>query len=202
MVSSVDGDAGRFERSADIGWIRRKSHRSGRRATRRGAGRQGHSKADCVHVSAGAFVSVRAAWIAGIARENVRTVAMDDLFRIDVADLKRVVAADRANGLDPFVVVASAGTTNTGSVDPLNEIADYTESESLWLHVDAAYAGFAALSGEGRTMLDGIGRAISSIETPRTSISPKRVHLRIRPLSAGIHGLRFAICLGRPRIED
>lgn len=104
---------------------------------------------------------VRAAWIAGIARENVRTVAMDDLFRIDVADLKRVVAADRANGLDPFVVVASAGTTNTGSVDPLNEIADYTESESLWLHVDAAYAGFAALSGEGRTMLDGIGRADS-----------------------------------------
>jgi len=115
-----------------------------------------------VYTSAQAHSSVvRAAWIAGIARENVRTVAMDDLFRIDVADLKRVVAEDRANGLEPFVVVASAGTTNTGSVDPLNDLADYTQSESLWLHVDAAYAGFAALSEEGRKMLDGIGRADS-----------------------------------------
>ena len=115
-----------------------------------------------VYTSAQAHSSVvRAAWIAGIARENVRTVAMDDLFRIDIADLKRVVAEDRANGLEPFVVVASAGTTNTGSVDPLNDLADYTQSESLWLHVDAAYAGFAALSEEGRKMLDGIGRADS-----------------------------------------
>jgi glutamate/tyrosine decarboxylase-like PLP-dependent enzyme len=115
-----------------------------------------------VYTSAQAHSSVvRAAWIAGIARENVRTVAMDDLFRIDVADLKRAIAEDRANGLEPFVVVASAGTTNTGSVDPLDEIADYTQSESLWLHVDAAYAGFAALSDEGRRMLQGIGRADS-----------------------------------------
>jgi glutamate/tyrosine decarboxylase-like PLP-dependent enzyme len=86
---------------------------------------------------------------------------MDDLFRIDVAELKRHVAEDRANGFEPFVVVASAGTTNTGSVDPLNAIADFTESESLWLHIDAAYAGFAALSDEGRAMLSGIGRADS-----------------------------------------
>lgn len=115
-----------------------------------------------VYTSAQAHSSVvRAAWIAGIARENVRTVAMDDLFRIDVADLKRVVAADRAAGLDPFVVVASAGTTNTGSVDPLHALADFCESESLWLHVDAAYAGFAALSEEGKAMLNGIERADS-----------------------------------------
>jgi glutamate/tyrosine decarboxylase-like PLP-dependent enzyme len=86
---------------------------------------------------------------------------MDDLFRIDVADLKRVVAKDRAAGLEPFVVVASAGTTNTGSVDPLNDLADYCGSESLWLHVDAAYAGFAALSEEGKAMLRGIERADS-----------------------------------------
>lgn len=115
-----------------------------------------------VYASAQAHSSVvRAAWIAGIARENVRTVAMDEHFRIDVADLKRLVAEDRANGLEPFVVVASAGTTNTGSVDPLNAIADYTEAESLWLHIDAAYAGFAALSEEGKAMLSGIGRADS-----------------------------------------
>lgn len=115
-----------------------------------------------VYVSAQAHSSVvRAAWIAGISRENVRTVAMDDLFRIDVGALKRAVAEDRAGGLEPFAIVASAGTTNTGSVDPLNAIADYCEAESLWFHVDAAYAGFAALSDEGRKMLTGIGRADS-----------------------------------------
>ena len=104
---------------------------------------------------------VRAAWIAGISRDNVRTVAVDDRYRIDVTDLKGLVAEDRAAGLEPFVVVASAGTTNTGSVDPLNVLADYCASESLWLHVDAAYAGFAALSDEGKAMLSGIERADS-----------------------------------------
>lgn len=115
-----------------------------------------------VYTSAQAHSSVvRAAWIAGIARENVRTVAMDELFRIDVNHLKRVVAEDRSNGLEPFVVVASAGTTNTGSVDPLHAIADFTGAESIWLHVDAAYAGFAVLSEEGKAMLSGIERADS-----------------------------------------
>jgi len=115
-----------------------------------------------IYASAQAHSSVvRAAWIAGISRENVRPVAMDDLFRMDAGDLARVVAEDRSAGLEPFVVVASAGTTNTGSVDPLNEIADYCEKEKLWLHVDAAYAGFAALTSRGREMLAGIERADS-----------------------------------------
>ena len=115
-----------------------------------------------VYVSAQAHSSVvRAGWIAGISRENVRTVLMDDLFRMDVANLAVMVANDRANGFEPFVVVASAGTTNTGSVDPLNEIADFCASEKLWLHVDAAYAGFAVLAERGRAMLKGIERADS-----------------------------------------
>ncbi len=115
-----------------------------------------------VYASAQAHSSVvRAAWIAGISRENVRTVVMDDMFRMDVADLARVVTADRSNGLQPFVVVASAGTTNTGSVDPLNKIADFCQTEKLWLHVDAAYAGFAALTARGKSMLGGIERADS-----------------------------------------
>ncbi|MEP6507408.1 MAG: aminotransferase class I/II-fold pyridoxal phosphate-dependent enzyme [Gemmatimonadales bacterium] len=115
-----------------------------------------------VYVSAQAHSSVvRAAWIAGISRENVRTVGMDDMFRMNVDDLARVVASDRSNGLQPFAVVASGGTTNTGSVDPLNEIADFCEKEKLWLHVDAAYAGFAVLSARGKAMLAGIERADS-----------------------------------------
>lgn len=102
---------------------------------------------------------VRAAWVAGIARDNVRIVEMDDRFRMDPRDLQCAIVDDRARGDQPFLVVASAGTTNTGSVDPIDEIADICEHESLWLHVDAAYAGFAALTTEGRELLGRIDRA-------------------------------------------
>lgn len=115
-----------------------------------------------VYTSAQAHSSVtRAAWIAGIPRENVRTVAMDDQYRMITDDLERAVAADRAAGCSPFIVVASAGTTNTGSVDPLHDIADYCVGAKLWLHVDAAYAGFAALTAEGKRLLGGLERADS-----------------------------------------
>ena len=115
-----------------------------------------------VYTSAQAHSSVvRAAWIAGISRENVHVAEMDDVFRIDMNSLERAVSADRQAGLEPFVVVASAGTTNTGSVDPLHLIADFCEREKLWLHIDAAYAGFAALTAEGKKMLSGIERADS-----------------------------------------
>jgi glutamate/tyrosine decarboxylase-like PLP-dependent enzyme len=115
-----------------------------------------------VYTSAQAHSSVtRAAWIAGIPRENVRTVGMDDQYRMITDDLERGVAADRAAGLSPFIVAASAGTTNTGSVDPLHEIADFCVGAKLWLHVDAAYAGFAALTPEGKRLLSGLERADS-----------------------------------------
>jgi glutamate/tyrosine decarboxylase-like PLP-dependent enzyme len=115
-----------------------------------------------VYTSPQAHSSVtRAAWIAGISRDNVRSVEMDSGFRIKVSDLRRAVAADTAAGLSPFMVLASAGTTNTGSVDPLHEIADFCIDEKLWLHVDAAYAGFAVLTEEGKRMLSGLERADS-----------------------------------------
>lgn len=115
-----------------------------------------------IYTSAQSHSSVtRAAWIAGIPRENVRTVEMDSDYRMTVPDLQRKVSADLAKGFSPFMVIASAGTTNTGAVDPLHEIADYCIAEKLWLHVDAAYAGFAALTEEGKRMLSGIERADS-----------------------------------------
>ncbi len=115
-----------------------------------------------VYTSAQAHSSVtRAAWIAGIPRENVRAVAIDDEFRMIALDLDHAVAADRAAGSTPFMVVASGGTTNTGAVDPLHEIADFCVAEKLWLHVDAAYAGFAALTAEGKRALSGLERADS-----------------------------------------
>ena len=103
----------------------------------------------------------RAAWIAGIPRTNVRAIDTDDDFRMKVNALREAVAADRAAGLIPFMVGASAGTTNTGAVDPLGEIADLCAKESLWMHVDAAYGGFAALTGPGAAQLAGIERADS-----------------------------------------
>jgi glutamate/tyrosine decarboxylase-like PLP-dependent enzyme len=103
----------------------------------------------------------RAAWIVGVPRANVRSIATDDDFRMRVGALRDAIAADRAAGMTPFAIVASAGTTNTGAVDPLSEIADVCARESLWLHIDAAYAGFAALTESGAKALRGIERADS-----------------------------------------
>ena len=103
----------------------------------------------------------RAAWIAGIPRANVRGIESDAGYRMRTDALAEAIAADRSAGCRPFMVVASAGTTNTGAVDPLNEIADLCARESLWLHTDAAYAGFAALTEQGAAALDGLGRSDS-----------------------------------------
>ena len=102
---------------------------------------------------------MKAAWIAGIPRANVRAVASDADYRLRVDALREAVARDRAAGLRPFLVCATAGATNTGAVDPLHEIADLAAREHLWMHTDAAYAGFGVLTARGRRLLDGLGRS-------------------------------------------
>lgn len=99
--------------------------------------------------------------IMGLAERRIRMIATDAGRRMDVAALAHAVAADRAAGLKPFVVVTSAGTTNTGAIDPLPEIADLCEAERLWLHVDGAYGASALLSPAHRGLLAGIERADS-----------------------------------------
>jgi glutamate/tyrosine decarboxylase-like PLP-dependent enzyme len=116
----------------------------------------------CVYGSDQAHSSVtRAAWLAGVPRENVRSLASGDEFALRVDALRDALAQDRAAGLVPLMVVANAGTTNTGSVDPLHEIATLCERERLWMHIDAAYGGFAILTETGRKALPGIERADS-----------------------------------------
>lgn len=128
------------------------------RATERGA----DVSALTIYTSAQAHSSVlRAAWVAGLKRENVRIVGIDDMYRMRVEHLARMVAEDRASGMTPCMIVANAGTTNTGSVDPLHELADFSEREQLWLHIDAAYGGFAVLTDEGKRLLSGMERADS-----------------------------------------
>ncbi len=104
---------------------------------------------------------VRAAWIAGVPRNNVRVLPADEDFRLRVADVEAAIRKDRALGLIPFAVAASAGTTNTGAVDPLDHLAELCAAENVWLHVDAAYGGFAAITPEGRELLSGLGRCDS-----------------------------------------
>ena len=104
---------------------------------------------------------MKAAWIAGIARDHVRAVPSDGKYRMRVEALREMVKADRAAGLRPFLIGATAGATNTGAVDPLNEIADFAQREKLWMHTDSAYAGFSVLTDRGRKLLDGMGRSDS-----------------------------------------
>lgn len=99
--------------------------------------------------------------IIGFLPEQVRRVPTDATFRMDVEALERAISADRAAGLKPFVVVASAGTTNTGSVDPLRAIRALCDAHGLWMHVDGAYGASAALSPRHRHCLDGMGEADS-----------------------------------------
>jgi glutamate/tyrosine decarboxylase-like PLP-dependent enzyme len=103
----------------------------------------------------------RAARILGFRTDQVRKLPVDDACRLDVAALVDAVAADAGEGRRPFCVVANAGDTSTGSVDPLPEVADVCAEHGLWLHVDAAYGGFAALDPRGRELLRGIERADS-----------------------------------------
>ena len=103
----------------------------------------------------------RAAWIAGISRDNVRAIPTDDGYRMRIDALRDALTSDRQRGLLPFCVCASAGTTNTGAVDPMHEVSEVCRSQDLWMHVDAAYAGFAALTARGRNALAGIEQADS-----------------------------------------
>lgn len=99
--------------------------------------------------------------IIGFLDRQIRKIAVDADFRLDVVQLAEAIARDRAAGLMPFAVVASAGTTNTGSIDPLHAIADLCAAERLWLHVDGAYGASIALSPRHRGRLAGIERADS-----------------------------------------
>ena len=99
--------------------------------------------------------------VLGFAREQIRLLPSDEDFRLPVESLRRAVAGDRADGKNPFCVIANAGTTNTGAVDPLDQLADLCEREKLWLHVDGAYGAAACLSERGRKLLAGIERADS-----------------------------------------
>lgn len=111
--------------------------------------------------------SIRRGLVAtGFPPEHLRVVETDGRYRMPVATVAEAIRRDRREGRRPAIVVATAGSTNTGAVDPLPELADLCRSEDLWLHVDGAYGAPAAFCEKGRVLLEGIERADSLVLDP------------------------------------
>jgi len=125
----------------------------------------------CIYVGRHAHASVRkAARIAGLRSEHVRVCDSADGLRLDVEAVRIAIKQDLADGLEPVAVVAAAGTTNAGAVDPLHALADLAAEVGVWFHVDAAYGGFFQLTTRGRQRLAGIERADSITLDPHKSL--------------------------------
>ena len=107
------------------------------------------------------FAISRGLKVLGFAREQLRVIGSDEAYRLSPELLRESIAADRAAGKRPFCVIATAGTTNSGAVDPLDALADLCEKEKLWLHVDGAYGAPAMLTERGKRRLKGLERADS-----------------------------------------
>ena len=112
----------------------------------------------------------KALHIAGRGRSPKRVIATDEAYRMSVEALEQALEEDRRNGVRPWLVVASAGTVDTGAIDPLPAIAELCRSYGAWLHVDGAYGGLFALCDEGRTLLRGINQADSVALDPHKTL--------------------------------
>lgn len=112
----------------------------------------------------------KAIHFAGLGDAVVRTIDMDDRYRMDPAALETQVRADRGAGLQPLIIFASAGTTDVGAVDPLGAVAGMAAEHDIWLHVDAAYGGSFLLTDYGQELMAGIDRADSVTIDPHKGL--------------------------------
>ena len=120
-----------------------------------------------VYVSDQAHSSIEKGIITlGLGQRAMRKIPTDKDFRMDVKALAAAIEEDKRNGFIPFCIVATVGTTSTSSIDPVREIVPISEEHAMWLHVDAAYAGSAAVVPELRYILDGCERADSIVVNP------------------------------------
>ena len=108
--------------------------------------------------------------IAGLGEATIREIPLDERHRMRPEALAEAIAADRAAGLRPWLIVATGGATDTGAVDPLDQIADVAQHEGCWFHVDAAYGGFFLLTDHGRALLKGIARSDTAVLDPHKSL--------------------------------
>jgi aromatic-L-amino-acid decarboxylase len=173
-----------------------------------------------IYVSDQAHSSVDKGAIAlGLGEHNVRRLASDSQFRMNVATLREAVAADLRRGFKPLAVVATVGTTSTASVDPVREIAAVCAEYQMWLHIDAAYGGGLALLPEHKEITDGWAEADSLVINPHKmlfvpfdfsalyvrdierlrrlfTLVPEYLHLR-DPAGAEINYMDYGVQLGR-----
>jgi aromatic-L-amino-acid/L-tryptophan decarboxylase len=120
-----------------------------------------------VYVSEQSHSSIEKAVITlGLGQRGLRKIPTDSKFRMDVRALETAIKEDKRNGYLPFCIVATVGTTSTSSIDPVPEIIPIGEEHAMWLHVDAAYAGSAAVVPELRHILAGCERADSLVTNP------------------------------------
>jgi len=114
------------------------------------------------YASAGAHSCIAQAMdLCGLGSEALRLIPMDADFRMDITALADAIAEDQKAGLTPFFIVGTAGTVDTGAIDPLNAIADLARNKGLWFHIDGAFGALARLSPELAPLVAGISRADS-----------------------------------------
>ncbi|MDZ7344952.1 MAG: pyridoxal-dependent decarboxylase, partial [candidate division KSB1 bacterium] len=113
---------------------------------------------------------MKAAMLAGISEKNIRRLEPDRNFRAIPERFEAAITADLNKGFKPFLIVGNAGTTNTGAVDPLIELADLSKKYSLWYHIDGAYGGFFNLCAEGKSKLKGIELSDSLVLDPHKGL--------------------------------
>lgn len=113
----------------------------------------------------------KAAELLGLGAESIRVVPADGRFRMDVAALRAAIRRDRSDGLRPFCVAATAGTVNSGALDPLEELVELCRAESLWLHVDGAYGAMGILDPALRPLYAGLGQVDSLALDPHKWLS-------------------------------
>ena len=124
-----------------------------------------------IYLSEQAHHSVdKAIRIAGLGECIVRHIPLDSKYRIIAEELEHQIVEDRREGLNPFLVVASAGTTDVGAIDPLSEIGDIAKRNGIWYHIDAAYGGFFILTDEGKKKLAGIEKSDSLVIDPHKGL--------------------------------
>lgn len=112
----------------------------------------------------------KAARLAGFPLDNIRAIEIDNQFRIKPLELLKAIEIDKNKGLTPFLIVASAGTTNTGAVDPISTLVDIAKANNMWLHIDAAYGGFFILTERGRELFKNIEKADSITLDPHKGL--------------------------------
>jgi aromatic-L-amino-acid decarboxylase len=113
---------------------------------------------------------MKVAFLAGIPERNIRLLDVDKNFRAIPDEFEKAIKKDEKNGIKPFFLVGNAGTTNTGAVDPLSELADIATKYGLWYHIDAAYGGFFNICEEGKKILRGLERSDSIVLDPHKGL--------------------------------